>query len=275
MRIDAHQHFWKIARGDYFWMDDTVAPIRRDIGPADISAHLAAAGIAGTVAVQAAPTVDESLYLLSLAEDHAFIRGVVGWIDLTSDVAPQIDRLSHPAFRGIRPMLQDIEETDWILRDDVLRGLRAVADAGLRFDALVTPRHLDALKTLVETLPDLPVVIDHSAKPVFDGTDPGDDWRRWLASLARHDQVFCKLSGLANEFGPGWSAATLRPTFEHVLECFGPERLMWGSDWPVLDLAGDYPTWFGAARDLAAGLSADENAALFGGTAIRFYGLAP
>lgn len=273
MIIDAHQHFWRIARGDYSWMDDSVAAIRRDILPPDLAPLAQAAGVGGTVAVQAAPTLAETEYLLSLADQEPLIRGVVGWLDLTGDVPAQIARLPHPHLKGIRPMLQDIEDTDWILRPDVLAGLKQLAAAGLRMDALITPRHLDAIGQLAGALPELVIIVDHCAKPVFDGTDPGAAWRDGIAALAAHPQISCKLSGLANEFGPGWSAESLRPVFDHVLDCFGPERLMWGSDWPVLELAGDYPGWLAAAQQMAAELSQDERAALFGGTAARIYDL--
>ena len=271
--IDAHQHFWRIARGDYSWMDDSVAAIRRDLLPPDLAPLAQAAGVTGTVAVQAAPTLEETEFLLSLSDTTALIRGVVGWLDLTGDVPRQIDRLAHPRLRGIRPMLQDIPETDWILRDDVLTGLRQVAEAGLRMDALITPRHLAVIDRLARALPELPLIIDHCAKPRFAGSDPGDNWRAGIQALARHPQVSCKLSGLANEFGPGWSAPRLRPVFDHVFACFGPERVMWGSDWPVLELAGTYAKWHAAAQEMAAELTLAEREALFGNTARRIYAL--
>jgi len=273
MVIDAHQHFWQIARGDYSWMDDSVAPIRRDFLPPDLSRHAQACGVTATVVVQAAPTVDETLFLLRLSDESEVIRAVVGWIDLNGDVDEQLRRVSHPALRGIRPMLQDIEETDWILGDDIVDGLSKVASAGLRLDALVTPRHLDVIDELARRLPDLPIVIDHCAKPVFDGDDPGDSWRDGMTRLAAHPQIFCKLSGLANEYGDGWSVRALEPVFRHVVEAFGPDRLMWGSDWPVLELAGAYSDWFETASELAAMLSPSEQASLFHGTAARFYGM--
>lgn len=273
MIIDAHQHFWQIARGDYGWMTDQVAPIRRDILPQDLQALALAAGVTGTVLVQAAPTLDETKFLLDLADRTALVRGVVGWVDLTGDVGTQLSRIAHPALRGIRPMLQDMDDTDWILQETVIAGLRQVAEAGLRMDALITPRHLSAINALAGRLPSLPIVVDHCAKPVFDGTDPGQDWRRGIAALADHPQVFCKLSGLANEFGIGWSGDTLRPVFDHVLAAFGPERLMWGSDWPVLELAGSYADWMAVAQSLTAHLSAADRAQIFGETAIRFYDL--
>ena len=269
--IDAHQHFWRISRGDYSWMDDSVDQIRRDMLPGDFAPLAEAAGVTGTVLVQAAPTVEETLFMLSLAEESPLICGVVGWIDLEGDVAAQLDRIAHPALRGIRPMLQDIEETDWILRDDVIAGLRQVAAAGLKMDALIVPRHFAAIDTLARRVPELPIVVDHCAKPVFDGDDPGQTWRDGMAMLAAHPQVFCKLSGLANEYGPGWSAAALRPVFDHVLACFGPDRIMWGSDWPVLELAGDYARWAACAQEMAAGLPEAAREAIFGGTAARFY----
>lgn len=170
-------------------------------------------------------------------------------------------------------MLQDIDDTRWILQDGVVDALRQVAGAGLRLDALITPCHLPVIEELAGRVPSLPIVIDHCAKPVFDGTDPGPDWRRGIDALATHPQVVCKLSGLANEFGPGWSADTLRPVFDHVLRAFGPERLMWGSDWPVLELAGTYADWLQVAQTLCAALSDADRAQVFGQTAARFYDL--
>lgn len=271
--IDAHQHFWRIDRGDYSWMDDSVAAIRRDILPPDLAPLAATSGISGTIAVQAAPTLAETEFLLALADQTPLVRGVVGWVDLTGDVPAQLARLSHPLLKGIRPMLQDIAETDWVLRADVLAGLKAVAAAGLRMDVLITPRHFDVIDTLAHRLPQLPLILDHCAKPTFENCDPGSDWRAGIAALAAHPQVSCKLSGLANEFGPGWSAQALRPVFDHVLQHFGPQRLMWGSDWPVLELEGRYPDWLTVAQHLAADLSQDARRSLFADTATRIYTL--
>lgn len=276
MKIDAHQHFWRLERGDYFWMDDSVAPIRRDFEPADLRPLRKAAGIAGSVIVQAAPTVAESKYLLSLADDDPSILGVVGWVDLSQkEAVTDLEFLArNPRFKGIRPMLQDIEDTNWMLQDNVIEALRTVANMGLRLDALITPRHLPVIAELASRIPDLPLVIDHCAKPVIhNGQDAGDDWRNGIARLAQHPQIACKLSGLANEFGNGWNDKNLRPVFDHVLDCFTPKRLMWGSDWPVLKLAGTYQDWFDCARSLANDLSKTEQANLFGCTATRFYGL--
>jgi L-fuconolactonase len=271
--IDAHQHFWRISRGDYGWMDDSVEPIRRDILPADLEPLARSGGVIGTLLVQAAPTLAETEFLLDLAAQTSLVRGVVGWIDLLGDVEAQLAQIAHPALRGIRPMLQDIGDTGWVLQDQVITGLRKVAAAGLRMDALITPRHLFVIEQLAQAIPELPLVVDHCAKPVFTGHDPGEDWRRGMTALAAHPQVCCKLSGLANEIGPGWSAETLQPVFEHVAGAFGAERLMWGSDWPVLELAGDYSDWLMTAQQMAGSLSAREREQVFGGSALKFYGL--
>lgn len=275
MIVDAHQHFWKIDRGDYGWMDDSVAAIRHDILPSDLAPLARACDVRATIAVQAAPTVAETEFLLQLAGGNPLVAGVVGWVDLEAQKAvDDLRRLSaDPHFKGVRPMLQDIADTDWILKPAVLSNLAIAAEMGLTLDALITPRHFPAIAQVAETVPRLGIVIDHCAKPVFNGADPGDTWRREMARLASGPQVFCKLSGLANEHGPGWSADQLRPVFEHVVSVFGAERIMWGSDWPVLDLAGDYVSWFKTAQTLAEDLSDNEKRMLFSGTARQFYKL--
>ncbi len=274
--IDAHQHFWRIDRGDYSWMSDKVAKIRRDILPPDLESLAPPMGITGSVAVQAAPTVAETEFLLSLAADHSLIKGVVGWVDLDrTDTRQTLERLAgDPKFKGIRPMLQDIEQTDWVLEPNRMAQLKHLADLGLRLDALIQPRHLPVIENLAKAIPDLPIVIDHCAKPVIaGGTDPGPLWCDGMSRLADLPNVTCKLSGLANEHGPGWGKATLQPVYSHVLAEFGPERLMWGSDWPVLEMAGDYPGWLSVAQDLTASLADEDKAAVFGTTAVTFYGL--
>ncbi|WP_435170290.1 amidohydrolase family protein [Falsirhodobacter sp. 1013] len=265
MIIDAHQHFWRIARGDYGWMDDRVAAIRHDRLPADLHPLARAGGIGGTILVQAAPTVNETLFLLEMAQSEPLVRGVVGWIDLEGDVDAQLRQVDHPALRGIRPMLQDIPDTAWVLRDEVVSGLRKIAGRGLRMDVLITPRHLPVIDRLAHLVPELPMVVDHCAKPTFPVTDA---WRQGIDALAAHPQVFCKLSGLANEHGPGWSADTLHGVADHVIGAFGGTRVMWGSDWPVLELAGRYGDWLTVAQQLVA---PEDHPDVFAETAARFY----
>jgi len=275
-KIDAHQHFWQIARGDYDWMTDEVADIRHDILPPDLSPLLEKHAIAGTVVVQAAATVAETEFLLGLAKDTPFIKGVVGWVDLEDPACPDVlDRLrAAPAFKGVRPMLQDIEDTNWIARPAVLANLAALAERGLRLDALVVPRHLNVLARVAADQPDLSIVIDHCAKPVIaGGADAGDTWREGMARLAAMPNLMCKISGLANEAGSGWSAKALQPVVDHVVKHFGPERIMWGSDWPVLNLGGDYDQWRAVSEQLFSGLSDTDKANIYGATATRFYGL--
>ncbi len=274
--IDAHQHFWRISRGDYTWMDDSVAAIRRDFLPADLIACTGTGDVVGTVVVQAAASDAETDFLLSLAADSALIKGVVGWMDLSSARAPDklAQRFDNPVFKGVRPMLQDIEDTHWLLRPEVMANLAVLAERGGTFDALVTPRHLPVLLQLAKRLPQLPIVIDHCAKPVIaGGQDAGDTWRTQMRALGDLPNVWCKLSGLANEYGPNWSAKSLAPVCDWVLQCFGTGRLMWGSDWPVLELAGSYAQWCSAAKVMTAQLTAGEQQAVFAANARRFYQL--
>jgi len=273
-RIDAHQHFWSLARGDYGWLTPALAPLYRDFAPADLQPLLAAHAVRGTVLVQAAPTLAETQWLLQLAARHDLVQGVVGWVDLVAgDAATTIGALAaDPHFKGVRPMLQDLPEADWIATAPTGAAVDALVRHGLRFDALVKPPHLPHLLRFAERHPALPIVIDHAAKPDI-ARGRFAPWRRDLAALARQPGLHCKLSGLATEAGPDWSAARLRPYAETVLELFGPRRVMWGSDWPVLQLAGDYAGWVQCCEDLLAPLDADDRQAVWAGTAERFYRL--
>lgn len=273
-RIDAHQHFWEVARGDYGWLVPEVGRIYRDYGPADLAPHLRACGIDATVLVQAAPTVAETEYLLALAARTPFVLGVVGWVDFeAADATEQIDRLAaDPGLRGVRPMIQDIADDDWMLRPAFEPVFRHLQERGLAFDALVHPRHLTRLARLLDRHPELRCVVDHCAKPrIAQGSF--EPWATDMARLARDTGAFCKISGLATEAGPGWTTEMLRPYVEHVLDRFGPERCMWGSDWPVLENVGSYEAWYRAAEELLSGLGDDAGRAVFGDTALRFYGL--
>ena len=205
---------------------------------------------------------------------HDSIAAVVGWVDLgADDVEQTLTRLARRGkFRGIRPMLQDIEDTFHILEPKRLSALRLLAGLGLRFDALAQPRHLPVVAARAAHLPELPIVVDHGAKP-FIAKGTLEPWASDMAALAKRPSVLCKFSGLANEAGAGWTAATLKPYADHLIACFGPERLMFGSDWPVVELAATYESWLATAEDLLSGLSAAGREAVFGGTAARFYGI--
>jgi L-fuconolactonase len=273
--IDAHCHFWQLSRGDYGWLDGEggpLTPIRRDFLPADYPQD-----DARLIVVQAAPTLAETDFLLSLADTNPRIAGVVGWVDMTDPASVEVlrTRAGNPAFKGIRPMLQDIADTDWLLtapRADVLSALR---DLGLRFDALVTERHLPGLYRFAAREEGLALVVDHAAKP-----QPGDrtGWEAGLRALASLPHIHCKLSGLLTEFSPdmlGDPLGALRPIFARLLDWFGAQRLIWGSDWPVLTLASGHAEWLALTEELLGGLSVDEQAAIMAGNAARFYGVEP
>jgi len=272
MRIDAHHHVWELARGDYAWLTPDLAPIYRDFSLADLASHLSAAAMEGTILVQAAPTEAETLFLLEIADSTDVVRGVVGWTDFDADDG--ISRIEALVERkllvGLRPMVQDIADDNWLLGATLAPLFGTMAEYDLAFDALVLPRHLTRLLQVVDHHGDLQFVLDHCAKPHL-ATGDIADWSRDVARLAARPNIVCKLSGLATEAARDWEIANLRPAVDHVLNCFGPQRLLWGSDWPVVDLAGGYEKWFGAAEILLADLSANEKAAIFGGNAARVY----
>ena len=272
IRVDSHHHVWRVARGDYDWLTPDM-PIYRDFTLADLRPHLA--DITATVLVQAAPTDGETAFMLTVARDSQdLVRGVVGWMDLAAaDAVARVAALaSEPLLKGLRPMLQDIADTDWILHPAVQPALNAMAQHGLRFDALIEPRHLPAMLSLVLRHPDLPIVIDHAAKPAI-AQGAFEPWATDIARLARETNATCKLSGLVTEAASNWHRNDLRRTVDHLIDCFGPARLMWGSDWPVVELAGGYARWRAATDYLLAGLDATSRDAVLGGTATMFYGL--
>jgi L-fucono-1,5-lactonase len=275
-QIDAHQHYWDPSRGDYGWLTPALAPLYRVFGPAELAPLRERAGVARTVVVQAAPTVEETRYLLDLARNEASVAGVVGWVPLLEPDAPAlIEELARePKFKGVRPMLQDLPDDNWIANPALAPAIDALIAHGLAFDALIFTRHVDALETFAQRFPALRIVVDHGAKPAI--RDGSAGWRAWaegIARLARLPQLHCKLSGLATEAAAGWTEATLRPYVDHLLAAFGPARLMWGSDWPVLNLNGDYLLWHSIATTLLSARSETERDAIFGGNAAAFYRL--
>ena len=273
--IDAHQHVWTLARGDYGWITPALPALYRDFSLADVAPLHQQAGVTATVLVQAAPTIAETRFLLEVAQaSDGVVKGVVGWADLAApDAIPTLRRLSrNPLLKAVRPMLQDEPDPAWLLREDVARALDALPRLGLRFDALVRPPQLPSLLQMLERHPDLAVVIDHAAKPDI-AQDMWDPWAEHMRAAAAFPRVRCKVSGLVTEAGAGWTIDRLRRYVDFLAECFGPQRLIWGSDWPVLNLGGTYQSWYAATVALTAGWSKADRAALMGGTARRFYGL--
>jgi L-fuconolactonase len=272
MKVDAHHHVWRVARGDYAWLTPDL-PIHRDYTLDDLRPLLG--DITATVLVQAAPTEAETAFLLDVARNSSgLVRGVVGWVDLAhSDAPARIAALrNEPLLRGLRPMLQDIADTDWILCDSVQPALRAMVRADLRVDALIQPRHLPALRALCGQHPNLRVVIDHGAKPAI----AAHGWQPWaddIQEVARETPALCKFSGLVTEAARDWRLDDIRRYTDHLLGCFGADRLMWGSDWPVVNLAGGYARWRDVSEQLFVTLSAAERGAILGGTAAAFYNL--
>lgn len=274
MRIDAHQHFWHFNPVRDAWITDEMEVLRRDFLPNELERVLQAADMDGCVAVQADTSEMETLFLLELAERHAFVKGVVGWVDLCDpDVAEHLERLSaSQRLRGMRHIVQ-AETDDYLTRDDVTRGIAAVGAAGLTYDILVYARQLPAALSLVDRLPEQPLVVDHLAKPEIRGGTL-EPWATHMRALAEHPHVWCKVSGMVTEADwSGWHADDLRPYLDVVFEAFGPRRLMFGSDWPVCLLAADYPEVVQVVASYASSLTPEEQRALFGGNAICFYGL--
>lgn len=272
--IDAHQHFWRIGGPGQAWPNADWPLLYRDFLPADLRAATAGLTLAGTILVQSQPDDRDTDWMLDLAEDDQLILTVVGWAALDAPDAPaRIARLAtRPKLAGLRPMLQSIEDSAWLLRPDLTPAIGAMLAHGLRFDALVQPRHLPALARFAARWPELPIVIDHGAKPPA-AAGILDPWRDDLAALARYPNVWCKLSGLRTEQAQGQGSDALAPYVAHILQQFG-DRTMWGSDWPVLLHMGDcYGDWVDDALRLAGGMDAAARARLFNGAASAFYGL--
>lgn len=272
MKIDAHHHLWRIARGDYGWLTPETGPIFRDYEVSDLSPILQRHGIDRTILVQAAPTVAETRFLLEIAGNTPFVAGVVGWADFADPEASRLiaEAATDRLLVGLRPMVQDIADDDWLVRPELTPAFRALIAANLVFDALVLPRHLPRLLLIAERHPDLTIVIDHGAKPHIRHARL-DPWAADMAALARCSNVVCKLSGLASEAGPGWDVAQLEPYVRHLIEIFGPERLLWGSDWPVVELVSSYDAWVQASERLLGSLPPAARTAIFGGNAARIY----
>lgn len=274
MVIDAHHHFWRYDPVEYGWIGADQTVLQADHLPADLRPQLLAAGVDGVVSVQARTTLAETDWLLSLADEHSWMKGVVGWFPLTDPaVGGELDaRNDHPKLVAVREILQGQPES--VLADPALdRGLAEVERCGLVYDLLIYHDQLEPAIALVDRHPDLTMVLDHIAKPAIRDGEV-EPWKSLLRELAARERVACKLSGMVTEADPAqWSIEQLRPYAEIVLEAFGPERVMFGSDWPVCRLGVEYAAWRRTVDILVSDLSADERARVMGGTAIEWYGL--
>lgn len=272
MRIDSHQHFWRLSRGDYAWMSPELRPIHRDFLPDHLRLILASHNVEKTILVQAAATVEETEFMLSLADTTPWIAGVVGWVDMESPSAIQtLGRLrEHPKLKGIRPMIQDIADPDWMLKPELTRVFNWLEQHRLTFDALVKPAHLKNLGALLRRHEGLRTVIDHGGKPEI-LHDRFEGWAEDMEFLAANTGALCKLSGLLTEAPPGSGYEELSPYMNHLLRCFTPARLMWGSDWPVLNLASSYSGWVTICQHALSKLSASDQQAVWRDNAAAFY----
>lgn len=275
--IDAHQHFWNLETGEYPWLTADYGPLYRTFTPDELAPQLRHAGIDGTVLVQSADSTADTAAMLAQAGSHDWITGVVGWIplDRPDAAATMLDRYAdHPTFVGIRHLIHEETDPDWVVQGRVLDGLALVAERGLTFDVVaVLDRHLEHVPTLAERLPGLRLVIDHLAKPPIkeQGWEP---WASLLRRAAEAPNVFAKISGLNTAADwETWSAEDMRPYVEHALDVFGPARLMWGSDWPIALLAGDYDRVWRETNAVIAHLDAGGRDDVLGGTATRAYRL--
>jgi L-fuconolactonase len=275
MRIDAHQHFWNFNSQEYGWMTDAMAELKRNYLPGDLLPLLHQAGFEGCVSVQARQTLEETAWLLELANAHSIIRGVVGWVELFSPELPaQLRRFTRQSkLIGVRHVVHDEPDDDFMQRSEFRRGIGQLRAFNLTYDLLVFPRHLPVAARLVAEFPEQKFVLDHIGKPTIrDGQI--SPWREDLQQLAKFPNVCCKLSGLVTEARwKQWQPEDFYIYLNIVSEAFGPKRLMIGSDWPVCTLSGDYAATMGVVVDYLQRFSAAEREAILGANAARFYGL--
>ena len=274
--IDAHHHLWKYSAAEYGWITPQMPVIRRDFLPPQLEELMHHFGIEGTVAVQARQTLEETSWLLSLADQHPLIRGVVGWVPLTdgAHVKPHLERFAqNRRLRGVRHVIHDEPDPRYILRDDFNAGVATLHELGLRYDILIFERHLPAAIEFVDRHPNQIFILDHVAKPRIKERIISP-WDRNMREIAKRENVYCKLSGMVTEGDLGtWTPQDLQPYINVVLQAFGPSRLMYGSDWPVLLRASTYARWFGTVNNAISKLSKDEQARIMGGTATEAYAL--
>jgi L-fuconolactonase len=273
--VDSHQHFWQVGRFDYPWMSREDEVLCRDYLPATIEPILKRCGVDRTILVQASNSLAETRWLLNLADQYPFIAGVVGWVDLsTREVGHQVHEfIAHPKFKGVRHLVESEPADDWLIQEHVLAGLRRLGSFGVSYDLLVHPHHLKHVRTVAESCPELSLVIDHLAKPPI-ASGEVTDWARAIKEVAANPNVSCKLSGLVTEAGSSnWRIEDLKRFVDTALEYFGPQRLMFGSDWPVCLRAASYDRVLEAFQSLLAELNDEERSCIFSRNASAFYRL--
>lgn len=275
MKIDSHHHFWKYDSVEYGWIDDAMRVIRRDFLPEHLREEIASVGIDGVVSVQARQNLIETQWLLDLAAQNDFIKGVVGWVELVSpNVGKQLERFAaSPKLKSVRHVVQGEPDDNFILGKDFNRGIRELKQFDLVYDILIFEKHLPQTIRFVDLHPDQLFVLDHIAKPRIKD-NLLQPWRKEITELARRENVFCKISGMVTEADYNkWTEEQLRPYFETVVDAFEPKRLMFGSDWPVCLVACEYARWRQVVADWISKFSADEQARILGGTAMEAYKL--
>jgi len=272
--IDAHQHFWQYSAAEYGWIDDSMAPLRRDFLPEELRREMTRSAVDACVAVQARQSIDETRWLLALADAHPYIAGVVGWFDLQSpDIRADLDRRAHPKLVGVRHIVQSEADDRFLMRPSFLRGIAELEAFGLAYDLLIYPRHLPCAVEFVSRFERQRFVLDHLAKPDIRGGER-ETWARDLRRLAAFPSVYAKLSGLVTEADwTRWTADQIRPYLDVAFECFGADRLMIGSDWPVCTVAADYARTLDVVRDYLSVLSFADREAVLAGNAQRFWNL--
>ena len=275
MRIDSHHHFWNYDPVEYGWIGEGMDVLKRDFGPADLGKVAKATKMDGFVSVQARQTIEETEWLCGFAEKSPLIRGVVGWVPLADFEAEKIlDSVSTPSLKGIRHVVQGEPDPEFILGEEFNRGVSLLGRFGLAYDVLIFGKQLPSSIRFVDQHPDLPMVLDHIAKPVISEASFDQQWEKDFREIAQRENLVCKFSGVVTEVrDKGWSTDLIRPYWEVALESFGPRRLMFGSDWPVCLLKTDYEAWVAAIGSLMNELSADEQADIMGRNAMRVYAL--
>jgi L-fuconolactonase len=275
VRVDSHQHFWQLSLGFYSWLTPKLEVLYKDFLPEQLIADLSTNDVSQTILVQAAEDEEEIYFMLGIAEVNKFVAGVVGWVDM--EASNVLEKLAHfcesKYFKGIRPMLQDIDDVNWLLKDEFTPIFEFMIKKQLTFDALIKDIHISNINILAQRHPDLGIVINHCAKPDLSKA-PTDFWKNSLNNVATCKNIYIKLSGLLTEAPQGQvNVDLIQPYFDHIMTVFGSDRIMWGSDWPVMKLNGDYDTWVSLTQSLLKNYSFEDKGKIWAGNTQKFYRL--